>query len=151
VDRGVDPPRVAASGVLVEEQDGEPCVLLVRRGRPPGAGRWSLPGGKLEPGERLADAVVREMREETGLEVEVGPLIEVAEIIDPPFHYVILDYAVARVGGALARCVPRPGDDADAAEMVPIRALAERGVTTLVEEVVQKALRAGFRNRLALR
>jgi len=128
------PPRVAVGGVVIEVVNGEPCVLLARRGRPPGAGRWSLPGGRVERGETLAAAVARELLEETGLVVEVGPLVEVVELIDAAHHYVILDYACARAGGALA-----PGDDAEAVEMVPIRDLAIRGATDAVRRVVARA------------
>jgi len=109
-------------------------VLLIRRGRPPGEGRWSLPGGRVEPGETLAAALIREMREETGLTVEVGALVTVAEVIDASHHYVILDYACRRAGGEI-----RAGDDAAAAELVPLSQLGARGVTDLVREAVEKA------------
>ena len=118
-------PRVAVGGVVLDPGGDGPRVLLVRRGRPPGEGRWSLPGGRVEPGERLAAAVVRELLEETGLVVEVGPLVEVAEILDPPHHYVILDYAVParrRARSPPATTRPRPSS-------CPSRDLAARGVT----------------------
>ena len=83
--------------------DGAGRVLLVRRGKPPDAGRWSVPGGKLEPSETLVQGVAREVREETGLVVEVGALACVVERIDDPrHHFVILDYFARVIGGTLA-------------------------------------------------
>ena len=83
-------------------------LLVIRRGRPPGAGLWSLPGGRVEPRETDAAAVVRELREETGLEVAVGRLVG---SLDRPgldgVTYDIHDYAATVAGGGL-----RAGDDA---------------------------------------
>jgi mutator protein MutT len=81
-------------------------VLLVRRGNEPMKGRWSLPGGLLELGESLATGVVREVREETGLDVEVVELIELLDRIHRQgprvrYHYVIADYLCRVVGGEL--------------------------------------------------
>ncbi len=77
-------------------------VLVIQRGTPPGQGSWSLPGGKLEAGETLAHAVAREVREETGLVVDVGPLACVVERMGGGYHFVILDYLARSIGGTLA-------------------------------------------------
>jgi 8-oxo-dGTP diphosphatase len=82
-------------------------VLLVRRGREPLKGEWSIPGGLIEIGETLEDAVAREVREETGLEVEPVELIELLERIHRDgdrvrYHYVIADYLCRVTGGRLA-------------------------------------------------
>ncbi len=94
-------PIVGVGGVAV--QDGR--VLLVRRGRPPLEGEWSIPGGALEVGEPLVDGVRRELREETGLEVEPLEVLAVLDRIirDPQgrvrFHYVLIDYLCRVVSG----------------------------------------------------
>lgn len=94
-----------AVGAVVRH-DGH--LLLIRRAKPPQAGRWSLPGGRVEPGERLRDAVAREVHEETGLTVVVGDQVGWVERIGEGHHYVILDFA-ATVAGATSL---RAGDDA---------------------------------------
>ncbi len=114
-------PEVAVGAVAVEEG----ALLLVRRGRPPQAGSWSLPGGRVERGETLARAVEREVGEETGLVVHCGRLVGWAERIGPDHHFVILDFAVTVVDRRLS-----PGDDAAEAAWVPV---AELGRLPLVE------------------
>ena len=97
-------------------------LLLVRRGRDPGRGRWSVPGGRVEGGEALAEAVERELAEETGVEGTCGPLLGVAERRDGDHHFVILDYLVE-----VAEAVPLvPGTDADEAAWVPLEEVVER-------------------------
>jgi mutator protein MutT len=99
-------------------------LLLVRRapGRT-GAGRWSIPGGRIEAGERAADAAVRELVEETGLRSEPGAFVGWTELIDAAHHHVVLDFRVALLDPPDAA---RAGDDADAVAWVPLAAVAAR-------------------------
>jgi 8-oxo-dGTP diphosphatase len=88
--------------------DGAERLLLIRRGHPPGEGLWSLPGGRVEPGESDAGALERELLEETGLHVSVGDLAGAVERPGPGgVLYEIYDYLATPVGGT-----PQAGDDA---------------------------------------
>lgn len=105
---------VPAVGVVCLRGD---CVLLIRRGTPPRAGEWSLPGGRIEPGERAMDAALRELREETGVEAEITGLIDVVDGLFPEAgrHYLLIDYAARWVSGE-----PVAGDDALEARFVAL-------------------------------
>ena len=120
-------------------------VLLVERGREPLAGYWSLPGGVVETGERLEDAVVREVFEETGLHVAVERIATVFERIMPgsaesgpdgeakcEYHYVLIDFYCAICGGKL-----RAGDDSRRVNWFPIDQLASIRLTEGTLDVIQ--------------
>jgi ADP-ribose pyrophosphatase YjhB (NUDIX family) len=113
-------------------------ILLVERGKPPLEGFWSLPGGLVETGERLEDAVAREVFEETGLRIAVESLATVFERIMPDaagcpeYHYVLVDFYCKLLGGDL-----RPGDDSRRAEWFELPALASLPMTAGTREVIE--------------
>ena len=133
-------PIVAVGAVIL---DGD-RVLLVKRAQEPLKGEWSLPGGAVEVGETLQAALAREVREETGLEIEVGPVVEVLDSIRrdadgrAEYHYIIIDYR-CRVpdGGATAAAC---GSDAADVCWVPVTELPRYGVTGTAIAVIRKAL-----------
>ena len=92
-------------------------VLLIRRGTPPRLGEWSLPGGRIEPGEAVRAAALRELREETGVEARLIGLIDVVDGVFPDAdrHYVLIDFAAEWLSGE-----PTAGDDAAEAAFLPV-------------------------------
>ncbi len=110
-------PTVAVGAVVVDAEE----LLLVRRARPPAAGTWSVPGGRVEAGETLAEAVVRELAEETGLEGACGELVGWTELLDDEHHAVVLDFWVH----LMERTPLAAGDDAAEARWVPLGDVAE--------------------------
>jgi len=123
---------IVAVGAIVFDPDGR--VLLIERGKPPGAGLWTVPGGRLEGPETLAQGVAREVREETGLVVEVGPLSCVVERMGDDYHFVILDYLARVIGGTLAA-----GSDAKNARWVTSNGLATLPLTDGLVAVLERA------------
>lgn len=128
------PQPTVAVGAIIVHQDR---VLVVQRGKPPGVGLWTVPGGRLEPGETLAQAVTREVREETGLVVEVGALACVVERMGDDYHFVILDY-VARVIGPETMTLAA-GDDANAVRFVDDTELRALPTTEGLVPVIERA------------
>jgi ADP-ribose pyrophosphatase YjhB (NUDIX family) len=130
-------PIVGVGAVVVHESR----VLLVKRGHAPLKGEWNLPGGALELGETLVAAVAREVLEETGLRVDVGPVVEILDHIQRDedggveYHHVIVDYKCRSTSDHLER-----GSDADDVRWVELSELGALGVTPAAIAVVRKAL-----------
>jgi len=129
-------PVVGVGAVVLRGRD----VLLIKRGKEPLRGRWLIPGGAVELGETLQEALVREVREETGLDVIPRDVVLVFDRIDRDgadvrFHYVIVDYVCDLVGGEL-----RAGSDADDAAFVSPERLAEYDVPQQALELIQRVL-----------
>ena len=117
---------IACVGGLAYDAHGR--LLLIRRANEPGRGLWSVPGGRVEPGESDADAVVREMAEETGLVVAPGALVGRVR----RGSYLIADYRCAVVGGTLC-----PGDDATEARWCDAAAMAELPLVPLLYDALR--------------
>jgi mutator protein MutT len=136
-------PVVGVGGVIIDQGR----ALLIRRGGEPLRGQWSIPGGTLELGESLEHGVVRELREETGIEVRVLELIEVFDRIFPDdtsglsekkqrprFHFVIVDYLCERIGGE-----PLAGSDVTDVAFATEGELEQYHLTETATRVLKKA------------
>jgi 8-oxo-dGTP diphosphatase len=132
-----DRPLVGVGAVIVHENK----VVIVQRGTEPLKGQWSIPGGALEIGETLRECAAREAREETGLTVEPGEVLEVFDAIyrQPDgriqYHYVLIDFACRLIGGEL-----RAGGDAVEARWVTQEELEGFQVAETAKKVIKKAL-----------
>ena len=139
-----DAPRAGVGAVVLEGDR----VVLVRRGAPPSQGKWSIPGGLVDLGERLEEAVIREVEEECGLRVRLLGLCGVLDRIvlaERPgraaaatvrYHYVLIDYVAVPTGGDL-----RAGSDAAEAHWVPIAELARYETTDALAAMIHRAVR----------
>lgn len=123
-------PQVCVGAVAVDDDR----LLLVRRGHGPAAGVWSIPGGRVEPGETLAEAVLRELAEETGLDGVCDELVGWVERIDDDHHYVILDFRVS----VLEPADPVAGSDAAEATWVPLADVADLALTEGLAEFLHE-------------
>ncbi len=110
-------PELCVGAVVVSGD----AILLIRRGTPPGEGLWSVPGGRVQRGESMADAARRELLEETGLEGEVGEAVGWTELIGRRRHYVVVDFWVTVAPDA----APTAATDATDAAWVDIGELEE--------------------------
>ena len=139
MDRQYPARPIVGVGAVIVTPAGE--VVLVRRAAEPLAGAWSLPGGAVETGETLAAAVRREVREETGLDVDVGPVVEVLDRIFADddgrirHHYVLIDYLCRIRGGDL-----RAASDAADVALVPPASLETFDLAAPTRAVIDRAL-----------
>jgi len=133
-------PLVGVSALVLK--DGK--VLLVKRGMEPGKGLWSLPGGLVEVGERLEEAVLRELKEETGVDGEVKGLFDVEEYIERDergrvkYHYILLVFLVEPKGG-----VVRPASDVLDAKYATVSDALKTPLTRTTRRVLEKLSSAG--------
>ena len=131
-------PVVGVGGVVV--RDGK--ALIVKRAHEPRKGEWSLPGGLLELGESLQDAVRREIKEETALDVTVGPIIETFDRVHRDdhgrirYHFVIVDFVCWPNGGEAM-----PGSDADGVAWVSVAEIDDYRVNAHAKAVIEKGLK----------
>jgi 8-oxo-dGTP diphosphatase len=131
-------PIVGVGGVVIFEGN----VLLIRRGKEPSKGAWSIPGGQLELGESLREGVRRELAEESSLEIKVLGLIDVFETVslDPEsrvqHHFVVLDYLCEKISGE-----PKAGSDVTDVAWVAESELGRFALTSDLIEVIHKAFR----------
>ena len=133
-------PPIVGVGAVIWNDCGE--IVLIRRGQEPRLGEWSIPGGRLEWGESVRDAIVREVREETGLEVEIAGLIDVVDSVtrdasgEVARHYVLIDFLVHYVSGTL-----HAGSDAAEAHWVAYAALDEYVLWKETRRIIDTAAR----------
>ena len=126
-------PTPGVGAIIIE--DG--CLLLVRRGRGAYLDYWAVPGGRQRRGETMRDAVAREVREETGLTVDVGSVVWAGDIMDdtqpPAYHYTVVDFSATPTGGHL-----EAGDDAAEVRWVPLDEVRRLRLTPTMDALLDQ-------------
>lgn len=147
MNHGQNPGQIVL-GVGAVVWNDEANILLIRRSKPPRLGEWSLPGGKVEFGETLSAALLREVREETGLNVQIIDLLDTAEIIfdaeagAADAHFVLVDFTVRAVSGKLAA-----GSDAADARWFSLDAIADLHLWNETRRVIEKSAEMHLKRR----
>jgi len=135
-------PIPAVSGIIFDDRRR---ILLIKRASPPSKGRWSFPGGVIDIGETMEEAVVREVREEVGLRVEVRGLVDVSQKIvrdnrgEVMYHYILLDFLCQLTGGS-----PRASSDAERFGWFQIEEIERLDCTERLFEVARKGYKISF-------
>jgi 8-oxo-dGTP diphosphatase len=130
-------PLVGVAGVVIKDD----CVLMIQRGNEPGRGRWSIPGGRLDLGERVCEGVEREVFEECGVRIRAGDLLGVADLIQRDddvrvrYHYVLIDLAAKYLSGD-----PHPSSDALAARWIPFDELSTLEMPNRLRNLLDRVL-----------
>lgn len=129
---------IAGVGVVVRQDNR---ILLIQRGRPPRQGEWGIPGGALELGETWRQAAVREVREECGIEIALGNIIDVVDIVlrdgneRVQYHYAIVDFVAEYLSGDL-----RAASDVLDARWVALDELSKYALPSMTRRVIRQAL-----------
>ncbi len=135
-------PFVAVGAIVFRGTGNDWQVLLGQRGKAPAYGRWTIPGGAVELGETVQEALIREVTEECNIEVEIGPLVGIVDRVVKDdygrvrFHYVILDFAARYLRGDL-----RAGSDSIGARWAPLNEIERFGLHDFTVAVIRKAAR----------
>jgi mutator protein MutT len=137
-------PTLGVSGIVFNNQQQ---VLLIKRNQPPAKGFWSIPGGKLEAGESLAEACHREIKEETGLDTDVKHIVAVVERRIEGFHYVIIDYLALLVDEENSQ--PIAQSDVSEAKWVSMEHLSDYDLVAGLAEIIRRTYNVHNGNHIA--
>jgi 8-oxo-dGTP diphosphatase len=137
-------PAIGVGGIVFNNRKQ---VLMIQRNQPPAMGFWSIPGGKLEPGESLAGACQREIKEETGLETNAKHIVAVVERRIEGFHYVIIDYLALLMNEE--NSFPIAQSDVAEARWISLEHLADYKLVTGLAEIIWRTYSAYSDNQLA--
>ena len=143
-DQPLPVPTLGVSGIVFNQKNQ---ILLIRRNQPPAMGLWSIPGGKLETGESLAEACQREIKEETGLLTEVKNIVAVVERRVEGFHYVIIDYLAQLVDEVNSQ--PVALSDVSEARWVSLECLDDYELVAGLADIILRAYKVHNSDRIA--